>query len=106
AVADVTPLRAAHEAGLAHRERREVVVVEVALGGLEPEGVEPHLLARRAERDDRERLRLPAGEQRRAMRTRSDSDLDRDRPDFLGRAAVGPLLVDRDPPADHVLLEL
>ena len=41
-------------AGLPDRERREVVVVEVALGRLEPERVEPHLLARGAERDDAE----------------------------------------------------
>src|SRR5215218_8370484 len=46
AVADVTALRAAHEAGLAHRERREVVVVEVPLLGLEPQRVHAHPLAR------------------------------------------------------------
>src|SRR4051812_46332369 len=46
AVADVAALGAAHEARLAHGEGREVVVVEVALGRLEPERVQPHLLAR------------------------------------------------------------
>ena len=79
AVADVAALRAAHEAGLADRERREVVVVEVALLGLEPERVEPHLLARGAERGHREGLRLAAREERRAVRARSDAHLDRDR---------------------------
>ena len=106
AVADVAALRAAHEAGLAHRERREVVVVEVALGRLEPEVVQPHLLARRAERDDRQRLRLAAREQRRAVRAREQPDLGLDRADLLLRAAVRALLVDGDALADHVLLEL
>ena len=58
AVADVAALGPAHEAGLPDRERREVVVVEVALGRLEPERVEALLLAARAERRDRVRLRL------------------------------------------------
>ena len=79
AVADVAALGAAHEAGLPHRERREVVVVEVALLGLEPERVEAHLLARGAEGGHREGLRLAAREQRRAVRARSDAHLDRDR---------------------------
>src|SRR6202034_2602698 len=87
-------------------EGREVVVVEVALGGLQPERVEPHLLTRGAKRGDRERLRLTAGEQRRAVCPRSDIALDRDRPDLIGAAAVGPLLGDRDPLADERLLEL
>ncbi len=68
AVADVAALGAAHEAGLPDRERREVVVVEVALGGLEAERVQAHLLTRGPQRDDAEGLRLPAGEQRRAVR--------------------------------------
>ena len=106
AVADVAALRAAHEAGLAHRERREVVVVEVALGRLEPEVVQPHLLAGRAEGDDGEGLRLAAREQRGAVRAREQPDLGRDRPDLGLRAAVRALLVDGDPLADHVLLEL
>ena len=106
AVADVAALRAAHEAGLAHRERREVVVVEVALGRLEPEVVQAHLLARRAERDDRQRLRLAAREQRGAVRARQDADLGVDRPDLGLGAAVRALLVDGDALADEVLLEL
>ena len=104
-VADVTALGAAHEAGLAHRERREVVVVPVELLRLEPEGVEPHLLLQRAERGDGQRLRLAAREERRAVRARRDADLDRDRADLALAAAVGALLLDGDALADDRLLE-
>ena len=52
------------------RERREVVVVPVVLLGLEPEGVEAHLLLERAERGDARGLRLAAGEERGAVRAR------------------------------------
>src|SRR5215211_5368523 len=106
AVADVAALRAAHEAGLANRERREVVVVEVVLGLQEAERVEPHLVAGRAERGDREGLRLAAGEDRRAVRARRHAHLDPDVADLVRGAAVGALLVDGDPLADDVLLEL
>src|SRR5215210_4461452 len=105
AVADVTPLRAAHEARLPDREGREVVVVEVALGGLQPERVEPHLLARGAERGHRDRLRLAAREQRGAMRARQQAGLDGDLADLVGPAAVGAALLDRDALADDRLLE-
>src|SRR4051794_24957732 len=105
AVADVTALRAAHEAGLAHRERREVVVVPVELLRLEPEGVEAHLLLQRAEGGSREGLRLAAGEERRAVHAGGDADLDRDRADLLLAAAVGALLLDGDALADERLLE-
>ena len=105
-MANVPALGAAQAAGLADAERREVVVMEIALGGLQPERVESHLLARGPERDDAERLRLPAGEQRRAMRPRSDADLDRDGSDLVGGAAVGPFLLNRNPFPDQRLLEL
>ena len=105
AVADVTALRAAHEAGLAHRERREVVVVPVELLRLEPEGVEAHLLLQRAERGDGERLRLAAGEEGRAVRARRDADLDRDRPDLALGATVRTALLLGDALADDRLLD-
>src|SRR3954467_12184537 len=79
--------------------------LEVELLRLEAERVEPHLLARGAEGDDRQSLRLAAREQRRAVRARGDADLDRDRPDLVRRATVGTLLVDRDPLTDRLLLE-
>ena len=80
-------------------------MVEVALGRLEPEVVQAHLLARGAERDDAQRLRLAAREQRRAVRARQRLDVDRDLADLALRAAVRALLVDRDALADDVLLE-
>src|SRR4051794_7255964 len=105
AVADVAALGAAHEARLAHGEGREVVVVEVALGGLQPERVQAHLFARGAEGDHGEGLGLAAGEQRRAVRARQRLDLDGDRPDLLLGAAVRALLADRDALADDPLLQ-
>ena len=80
--------------------------MEVALGRLEAERVEPHLLTRSSQRNDAERLSLPAREQRRPVGPRGDADVDRDRPDLLGAAAVRALLLERDPLADQGLLEL
>ncbi len=104
-MADVAALGAAHEAGLAHRERREVVVVEEGLLLLQPEVVELHVHPGRAQRDVGEDLRLTAGEQRRAVHAGRDVDLGLDRTDLVLSATVGTLLVDGDPLADHVLLE-
>src|ERR1044072_4015532 len=78
AVADVAALRPAHEARLPDREGREVVVVAVSLGGLQPGRVEPHLLTRGAEGGHGQRLRLAAREQRGAVRAREQAGLDRD----------------------------
>src|SRR6478672_3934087 len=106
AVADVAALGAAHEACLAHAEGREVVVVPVELVGLETQRVQAHLLLQRAQRGDTERLRLATGEERRAVRARSDADLDRDVADLALAAPVGALLVDGDALADDRLLDL
>src|SRR5204863_7143463 len=64
------------------------------------------LLAGRAQRADRQRLRLAAREQCRAVRARSDVDLDRDRADLVAGAPVGALLLNGNPLTDHVLLGL
>ncbi len=106
AVTDVAALRAAHEAGLSHRERREVVVVPEPLGLLQAEVVDLHVHAGGAERHVGEDLRLTAREQGRAVRTRCDVDLGLDRANLVLGAAVGALLVDGDALADGVLLEL
>ncbi len=105
-MADVAALGPTQTAGLADAEGWEVVVVEVALGGLETERVQAHLLTRGAERDAAQRLRLTACEQRRAVRARCDGDLDVDRTDLLRAAAVGADLLNRDALADQRLLEL
>ena len=70
AVADVAPLRASHEARLPDRVGREVVVVHEAAVGLEREVVDPLAFLRRAERQQAQDLRLPALEERRAVRAR------------------------------------
>src|SRR5579862_53290 len=104
-VTDVAALRAAHEAGLPHRVRREVVVVHVAALFLEGEVVDALPLLRSTERERAEDLRLAAREQAGAVCTRVDADLDLDRADLLGAAAVGPPLVDGDLLPDHVLVD-
>src|SRR5213079_3017860 len=50
-------------------------------------------------------MRLAAREQTGAVRTRVDADLDLDRTDLLGAAAVRPPLVDRDLLADEILVD-
>ena len=54
---------------------------------------------------EREDLRLAALEQAGAVRARVDADLDLDRPDLLGAAAVRAALVDGDLLADEVLVD-
>ena len=105
AVADVTPLRASHEARLPDREGREVVVVHVAAVLLEGEVVDPLTLLHRPEREQRHDLRLPAREERGAVRARADLHLGRDVADLLLGAPVGTTLVDRDLLADEVLVD-
>ena len=84
AVADVAALGAAHEAGLADRVRREVVVVDVALLVLDAEVVDALELAGAAQREQAQSLRLAAGEEGAAVRARDDADLAGDRPDLVG----------------------
>ena len=66
AMADVAALRAAHEARLPDRERREVVVVPEGLRLLQAQVVDSHVHAARPERDVGEDLGLPASEQARS----------------------------------------
>src|SRR5438445_538320 len=73
---------------LAHGERREVVVQHVRLPGLALELLHPLLVGLRPERGDHERLRLAAREQAGPVRAREQADLDRDRADLVGLAAV------------------
>ena len=105
AVADVAPLRAAHEAGLPDRERREVVVVHEPPLLLEREIVDPLALLRGAERQERQDLRLSTREEGRAVCPRRDVDLARDRPDLVRPATVRPALLDRDLLAHEILVD-
>ena len=83
AVADVAPAGAAQRPRLADGERREVVVVHVALRLFRLEGVQLLLVAHRAERGDREDLRLAAREEAGAVRSRQEADLGADRADLV-----------------------
>ncbi len=69
-VADVAALRAAHEARLAGGERREVVVVDVALALGHVDRVDALPLGEHAQRQHREHLGLAAGEQAGAVAAR------------------------------------
>ena len=72
---------------------------------LEREVVDPLALLGGAEREQRHDLRLPAREERRAVRARRDADLARDRADLLRAAPVRAPLVDGDLLADEVLVD-
>ena len=106
AVADVAALGAAHEAGLADRVRREVVVVDVALLVLDAEAVDALELAGATQRDDAQGLRLAAREEGAAVHARHHADLAGDLADLVGAAAVGAALLHRDAIAHEVSLDL
>src|SRR5690606_20479098 len=93
------------EAGLADAVRREVVVQHERLAALSLERVHDLRVAARAERRDDERLRLAAGEERRAVRPRQYPHLDRDRPDGPHVAPVDTRLAAQDAAADDLFLE-
>src|SRR5206468_8802501 len=99
AVADVTPRRRAEASHLSHRERREVVVEQEVAVRLALQRLDLLLVVLSAQRGRYERLRLATGEQRRAVRPRQVSGLDRDRPDLVRLAAVQPEILLDDHPA-------
>src|SRR5690606_28951579 len=105
AVPDLAALRRADEPGLADAVRREVVVQHERLAALALEGVDNLRIAARAERRDDERLRLTAGEKRRAVRPRQHADLDRNGPDRAHVPPVDPPLALEDAAANDLLLE-
>ena len=75
AVTDLAPAGAAHEAGLAHAEGRELVVVHEALGLFDVQAVDALLVPGRAQGEQGEDLSLAAGEEAGAVRARSDAAL-------------------------------
>src|SRR5206468_4888499 len=89
-VTDLATSGATHHAHLADRVRREVVVMHEPLGVDGRKRVDDLLVTGGSERRDGEHLRLAAGEETGAVRARENADLDRDRPDRLGVAAVRP----------------
>ena len=104
AVADLAPAGRAHAAGLADRIGREIVVQQEGLlvGALER--VDVLLVLAGAERRDRQRLRLAAGEQRRAVGARQDAGLGDDRAHRLDVAAVDARAGVEDVPAHDLRL--
>ena len=105
-MADLAPAGAAHTASLANGVGREVVVQHEVLAALALERVDHLLVLPGAERGDAQRLRLAAGEQRRAMRARQHADLGDDRAHRLGVAAIDAQPGVEDGVADDVGLDL
>ena len=70
------------------------------------DGVDALLVVRGAERDGHQRLRLAAGEERRAVGPRQHAGLDRDRPDRVGVPAVDPLALVEHLRAHDAVLDL
>ena len=103
AVADLAALRAPHEAGLAGREGREVVVVHVPLRLHRGDGVEQLVHPGHAQGRDVEHLGLAALEQRRAVGRREEVDLGGQRADVGGGAPVDAEALLDDPLADQLL---
>jgi hypothetical protein len=96
AVADLAALRAADAAGLAGGEGRHVVVEHEAVLVLAGQRVDDLLVAAGAQRGDHQRLRLAAGEQRRAVGARQHAVADLDRAHGAGVAAVDARLAVED----------
>ena len=106
AVTDLAALGAAHAAGLAGAERREVVVVHVALalGGLD--GIQTLALVEHAERQDGEHLGLTTLEQAGAVNERQVVVLHHDGTNLVDGTAVDALAGLDDHGAHGLLLEL
>ena len=104
-MADVAPLRAAHEPRLPDRERREVVVVHEAAVLLAGEVVDLLPLLHRPEREQRHDLRLATREEPGAVCPRADRHLCGHGPDLLLGASVRTALVHGDLLADEVLVD-
>ena len=104
-VTDLTALRRTHSTRLARGERREVVVVHVALLLVERDRVEHLLHAGHAEREDRQDLRLAPLEEAGAVRGRDDADLGAQRADVGGTAPVDAHTLVDDVAARHFLLQ-
>ena len=103
---DLPALRPAHESRLSGGERREVVVVDVALGLLRVERVDHLVHPQHPERRDVQHLRLAALEEPGAVRAGDESDLGGELADLLDLAAVETDAVLDHSPAHQGLLQL
>src|SRR5680860_509816 len=72
-VPNLTTSGTTHEAGLAHTERRKLVVVHEPLGRFPTDPVNALFVPARAQGEQRQYLSLPTGEQPRAVRPRRDT---------------------------------
>jgi hypothetical protein len=106
AVADLAALRRTDAAGLAGGEGRHVVVEHEAVAVLALQRVDDLLVAAGAQRGHHQRLRLAAGEQRRAVGARQHAGADRDRAHGARVAAVDARLAVEDLVADDLRLEV
>ena len=106
AVADFAAAGRTHAAGLTDRVGREVVVKEERLLVHAGQRVDILLVLAGAERGDHQRLRLAAGEQRRAVGARQDADFRDDLADRLQVAAVDARAGVEDVPAHDLGLQI
>ena len=106
AVADLTPAGAAGRTGLAHRIGREVVVVDIPLGLLVGQIVHGLAVLGAAQGTGGQHLGLAAGEHTRTVDPGQDAHFGGQGPDLVDAAAVHPLALVQQPPADDLLLHL
>ena len=105
AMADLAAGGGAACSGLAGGERREVVVVDIALRLFRIDGVELLRGGQCVERADGQDLRLASGEQAGAVDARQNADLGVERADLVHLAAVDALALEQ-PLLDDLLLHL
>ena len=92
-MADLAAAGAARCAGLAHRVRREVVVMDITLLLLLEDGVELLCIAQSTQGAEGQDLGLTAGEHAGTVYARQNVNLGSQRTDFLHAAAVDALAV-------------
>src|SRR5260221_4332317 len=105
-VADLTPLRRAHHAGLADAERREIVVQHERLFAFAGQAVDDLRVASRAQSRDHQRLSFTAGEQCRTVSARQYARADIDAAHRLGVAAVDARMTFQDPLAHQPVFKI
>ncbi len=106
-MSDFAPRRTPEGPHFTDREGREVVVEHERLRRLlqDIDGVDALLVTARPERHDRERLRAAAGEQRRPVRARQQTDLAGDRADLFRGPAIDALALVEDLPAQRLVFD-